>query len=90
MTDTPERIWACKPRRGFGCRMGTYRDTPDHDVRTEYTRADLHAAAITELVEGLRRLADKDFGSQGWDESCERAAQKARALIAKYGDKTND
>jgi hypothetical protein len=67
----------------------------------EYLRADLHAAAITELVEGLRSAEDSlDFAVKEFEarqcipdyelETMRNRLEIARALIAKYGDKTND
>ena len=62
----------------------------------ELVTLDLHACAITELVEGLRRLVKQN---EDWNETVIRVVGRppnwtdeylsdARALIAKYGDKT--
>lgn len=55
----------------------------------EYIRKDLSDAAIAELVEGLGILADcVDDGCFASEMEMATVMDNARALIAKYGDKT--
>jgi hypothetical protein len=52
------------------------------------TRADLDAAQVAELVEGLR-VIEKSLERSSNPNNLDRAYVIARALIAKYGDKTD-
>ena len=103
MTDAPERIWLQLGAGEYGTH--TWCDQPqgwadeNGEGEPEYIRADLHAAAIAELVEGLREMCaahDRIMGDTHWrtndntlwPDAC-AAGKTARALIAKYGDKTD-
>ena len=73
----PERIWASvwKAARRGKHTMGGYTNSPIYPGSEEYTRADLHAAAIARAEraeaalavaeEGLR-FADETFRDLGW------------------------
>jgi hypothetical protein len=84
MTDTtaqPDRIWAQPPV--CWCGPGPRHDRPRS---VEYIRADRHDTAISELVEGLRGFVS--YYPRGINLDLDDAQSAARALIAKYGDKT--
>jgi hypothetical protein len=91
----PERIWA-DIAPGHEC-AGYWGVKPlPRSSDTEYLRADIAATRVAELVEALRALVTQN---EQWNEAVIRVTgrpanwtdeylSKARALIAKYGDKT--
>jgi hypothetical protein len=90
MTDALERIWV--PVDPEHDHYGEAATGPV-DGGTEYIRKDLNDAAIAELVGGLRGLLkayEALCGMTGHDFHKQEPthAASARALIAKYGDKT--
>jgi heterodisulfide reductase subunit A-like polyferredoxin len=63
------------------------------ELATEYLRADIAAARVSELVEGLRASAKAHRIIAGMDimgasATAYNAAREAEVILTKYGDKT--
>jgi len=90
MSDAPETIWATMAEQGTGSWNSEKSRMQEHmppNWQTEYTRADISAARITELEaqrdELLEALTLADAALSGANMNMKVVEQKIRAAIAK-------